>query len=45
MDVVSRSNGGLGVVKMEVVVGKQAGQNQEGLVACREMPEHFPRLM
>ena len=26
---------------MEVVAGKPAGQSQEGLVACREMSEHF----
>ena len=27
---------------MDVVVGRHAGQSQGGLVACREMPEHFP---
>ena len=27
---------------MEVVVDKHAGLGQEGLVACLEMPEHFP---
>ena len=26
---------------MELVVGRHAGQSQEGLVVCREMPEHF----
>ena len=29
-------------VRMEVVVGVHAEQKQEGLVACWEMPEHFP---
>ena len=28
-------------VGMEVVVGRNAGQSQGGLVACREMPKHF----
>ena len=26
---------------MEVLVGKHAGQSQEELVVCQEMPEHF----
>ena len=26
---------------VEVVVGRHAGQSQNGLVACREMPELF----
>ena len=30
---------------MEVVVGRQKGQNQEGLVAIREMQEHIPCAM
>ena len=29
---------------MEVVVGRHAGQSQEGLVACRETPEHIPSV-
>ena len=27
---------------MDVVVGKYAGLNQEGLISFREMSEHFP---
>ena len=27
---------------MEVAVGKYAVRKKEGLVECREMPEHFP---
>ena len=42
MCVVSHGYGGLGGSWMEVVVGRHAGQNQEGLVVCQEMPEHFP---
>ena len=34
MSVVSHSHGGL-------AAGKHAGQSQEGLIACREMSEHF----
>ena len=29
---------------MEVMVGRHAGQSQDGLVACQEMPEHFPSV-
>ena len=29
---------------MEVVDGMHAGQSQDGLVACREMPEYFPSV-
>ena len=31
-------------VGMEVVVDEHAGQSQRGLVACREIPEHFPSV-
>ena len=27
---------------MDVLDGMHVGQSQGGLVACREMPEHFP---
>ena len=27
---------------LELVVGRQVGQSQEGSVACREMPEYCP---
>ena len=40
MCVVSHSYGGFGR-GMEVVVYKHAGQSQGGVVACREMLEHF----
>ena len=30
------------MVVMVIVVDKHAGQSQQGLVACREIPEHFP---
>ena len=39
MGVVSRTYGELDGAGMEVVAGKYAGQSQEGLVVCREMPE------
>ena len=41
MVVVGHSYGGLGGAGMELVVAKHARESQEGLVACREMPEHF----
>ena len=41
MSVVSHSYGGLGERRNGVAVGKHARQRQEGLMACREMPEHF----
>ena len=28
-------------MEVEVVVSKHAGQSQDGMVACREIPEHF----
>ena len=31
------------VAEVEVVVGRLAGQMHMGLVACLEMPEHFPK--
>ena len=42
MNVDSHRHSGLGGSRMEVVVGRHARQRQEGLVACLEMPEHFP---
>ena len=30
--------------EMEVVDGAYAGQSQDGLVICREIPEHFPSV-
>ena len=29
---------------MEVVVDMHVAQSQDGSVACREMPEHFPSV-
>ena len=40
--VVSHSYGVLGGAGVEVMVGRHAGQIQEGLVACRKMPERIP---
>ena len=42
MGVVSHSYGGLGGSREEVVVGRHAGQSQDGYVVRREMPEHVP---
>ena len=41
LGVVSHRCGGFGRAGMEVVAGRHVGQSQE-LVACQEMPEHFP---
>ena len=43
MLVVGSGNGGLdGAGGLKVVNGMHAGQSSKGLVACQEMPEHFP---
>ena len=42
MGVVSHSYDGLGGAGMEMVAVRHEGQSHEGLVACRERPEHFP---
>ena len=39
--VVCHSYGWFGGGRDGVAVGKYARQGQEGLIACREMPEHF----
>ena len=41
MGVVSHSYGGLGGGMDGMAVGKHARQNLDGLIACREIPEHF----
>ena len=41
MDVVSHSCCGLGVGRDGGLVGRY-GDEAMGLVACQEMPEHFP---
>ena len=43
MSVVSHGYGGLGGDRVEVVDGIHAGQSQ-GLVAYRDMSEHFPNV-
>ena len=42
MSVVDHSHGWLGRGREGVVVGRHARQSQDGLIACRVMPEHFP---
>ena len=36
--IVSHSYGGFGRAEMQVMVDMHARQNQDGLLACREMP-------
>ena len=42
MSVVSHSYGWLGGGRDGVADGRHAKQSQEGLIAYREIPEHFP---
>ena len=42
MSVVTHGYGELGGGKDRGQAGMHAGQSQEGLIVCREMPELFP---